>query len=140
MGDKTKGCLVMNMKKLIHLFICTLIPLAVNAAAHAEMHLHQFTGVVTMHLIPAKVIKINKIIENPKPGTSYIGEESILVEVKENPDVMANWTVVTIKYFEYPDPQTIKYKILSEQYTVTVKYHAKGLEIIGDLSNYLKGQ
>ena len=128
------------MKKLIHLFTLALFLLAVNASAPAEMDLHQFTGVVTLHLIPAKVIKINKIIESPDPGTSFIEEESILVEVKDNPDILANYTVVRTKYFEYHEPKTIKYEILSEQYAITVKYHAERFEIVGDLSQYIKEQ
>ena len=82
-------------------------------------------------------MRINKIIENPKPGTSYIGEESILVEVDINPQVMANWTVVKIKYYPYQEPRVIKYNILSEQNEISVKYHAVSVLIDGDLSAYI---
>jgi hypothetical protein len=102
-----------------------------------EITLHEYRGVITFHLIPAKVIRINKIIENPKPGTSYIGEKSILVDVDENPQVMANWTVVKIKYYKYQEPKIIKYKILSEQNEISVNYHAVSVLIDGDLSTYI---
>lgn len=49
-----------------------------------------YTGVVTLQLLPAKVIRVNQIIEDPEPGTSYIGDTGILLEVEENPEVMAN--------------------------------------------------
>ncbi len=126
------------MKKLIYIFALTFFFLVVEANAQEEMPLQEFSGVVTYNLIPAKVIKINKIIENPEPGTSYIGEEAILVEAEENPNVMANWTVVSIKYFKYHEPKTIKYEILSEQYEITVNYHAVSVDITGDLSDYIK--
>lgn len=126
------------MKRLIYIFTLAFFLIAVHASARAEMHVQEFSGVVTFHLVPAKVIKINQIIENPEPGTSYIGEEGILVEVEENPNVMANWTVVKIKYFEYHEPKTIKYEILSEPQEITVKYHATSLEVDGDMSRYIK--
>ena len=126
------------MKKLIYVFTLIFFLLVVDANASEEMLVQEFSGVVTFHLIPAKVIKINKLIENPKPGTSYIGEEGILVEVEDNPNVMANWTVVSIKYFKYHEPKTIQYEILSEQHEITVNYHAVSLNVIGDLSNYIK--
>ena len=102
------------------------------------MHLEDYTGVVTFHLIPAKVIKINRIIENPDPGTSNISDEGILFDLEENPNVMANWTVLKIKYFQYHQPKTIKYKILSEDHEITVKYHAVSITVDGDLSKYLE--
>jgi hypothetical protein len=83
-------------------------------------------------------MKVNKIIENPKPGISYIGEESILVELNENPEVMANWTVVKIKYYKYSEPKIIKYKIFSESKQITVNYHAVSVDLDGDLSSYIK--
>jgi len=126
------------MKRLLLLTITFLfIPNAVNCTE--EMHLETYKGVVTYHLIPAKVIKINKIIENPTPGTSYIGDEGILLDVDENPNVMANWTVVEVRYYEYHQPKTIKYKIMSEQYEMTVKYHAVSVMIAGDMSSYTNG-
>ncbi len=124
------------MRKLTYIFTLTFFLLAVNASAQTSIQ--EFSGVVTFHLIPAKVIKINKIIENPEPGTSYIGEEGILVEVEENLNVMANWTVVNIRYFKYHEPKTIKYEIFSENHKLTVNYHAVSVEIAGDLSIYIK--
>jgi hypothetical protein len=102
-----------------------------------ETALKEYHGVVTAHLLPAKVMKINKIIENPKPGTSYIGDEGILVELDKNPEVMANWSVVKIKYYKYPEPKTINYKIFSEPKQITVNYHAVSVELAGDLSPYI---
>jgi hypothetical protein len=126
------------MKAPIRIFLAVLTLSATPAPAQEKTHTEEYTGVVTAHLIPAKVIKINKIIENPKPGTSYIGEEGILVEIEENPNIMANWSVVKISYLEYPEPKTIKYEILSEQHEITVKYHAVNIEVTGDLSSYIK--
>ncbi|MCP4259219.1 MAG: hypothetical protein GY774_17180 [Planctomycetes bacterium] len=91
-------------------------------------------------MLPAKVMKVNKIIENPKPGTSYISDEGILVEVKENPNVIANWTVVDIKYYRYQKPKVIKYEILTEQKEITVNYHAVSIVIDGDISQYTQEQ
>jgi len=51
---------------------------------------------------------------------------------------MANWTVVKVKYYKYPEPKKIKYKIFSEEQEVTVKYRSVSLEIKGDLSSYIK--
>lgn len=126
------------MKKLIYVLMLLFFFLVVDANAREEMHVQEFSGVVTFHLIPAKVIKINKIIENPDPGTRHIGEEGILVEVEENPDVIANWTVVTIKYFKYHKPKTIQYEILSAHHEITVNYHAVSLSVTGDLSINIK--
>lgn len=97
----------------------------------------EFTGVVTFQLLPAKVLRINEIVADPEPGTSYIGDAAVLVEVEENPEVMANWTVVTAKYLEYTEPKTIRYEILNEQYEVSVKYYAISVEVTGDLSEYI---
>ncbi len=102
-----------------------------------EAELSEFRGVVTAHSIPAKVLKINEIIKNPDPGTSIIGEEGLLVEMDQNPDVMANWTVVAIKYYQYEKPKVIRYEVLSEQQEITVNYHAVSVEIVGDLSAYM---
>jgi len=103
----------------------------------AEQPLLEYRGVVTMQLLPAKVLRVNKIIEDPGPGTSYIGKQSILVEVEKNSEVMANWTVVNLKYFRYPEPKTITYGIFEEQQELTVEYHAVSVEKDGDLSAYI---
>ena len=96
-----------------------------------------FTGVVTLQLLPAKVIRVNQLIEDPEPGTSYIGDTSILLEVEENPEVMTNWSVVTVKYREYEEPKIIRYEILAEEHEISVKYHAVSVEVTGDLSEYI---
>ena len=54
-----------------------------------ERNYKYYKGVVTFHLIGAKVIRVNRIIENPKPGTSYIGDNGILVELDENIEIVA---------------------------------------------------
>ena len=126
-----------TMKFQISLFSIILIFAFACSAFCEEKKLEDYKGVVTFHLLPAKVMKVNKIIENPKPGTSYIGPEGLLVELEENPNVMANWTVVNIKYYKYPTPKIIKYEILSEQKEITVNYHAVKVETEGDLSAYI---
>ncbi|PLY01526.1 MAG: hypothetical protein C0624_10255, partial [Desulfuromonas sp.] len=92
----------------------------------------------TAHLLPAKVMQVNEIIENPEPGTSPIGEKGILVELDENPEVMANWTVVTLEYYKYPTPKVITYEVLSTQKQITVNYHAVAVKLDGDLSTYIQ--
>jgi len=126
------------MKKKICMVTIACVVLSILSAHSEEIKLEDYRGVVTFHLIPAKVMKINKIIENPKPGTSYIGDEGILVEIDENPSVMANWSVVTIKYYKYPEPKIIRYKILSEQKVISVNYHAVSIKLDGDLSTYIQ--
>jgi hypothetical protein len=125
------------MKKWIWIVATALVLMIVGYAGSEEIKIETYRGVVTFQLIPAKVLKINKIIANPPPGTSYIGKEGILVEVDDNPTVMANWTVVNLKYYKYPEPKIIKYELFSEQKQLTVKYHAVSVEIDGDLSAYI---
>jgi len=128
------------MKKQIIMVTIACLFLSVSASRSEEMQIEEYSGVATFHLIPAKVIKINKIIENPEPGASYISDEGILVEIEDSLNVMANWTVLDIKYFKYHEPKTIRYEILSEQHEITVNYHAVSVVITGDLSNYIKEQ
>jgi hypothetical protein len=129
--------IAVNIKSLI-LVLAPVFAFPVTGLSEGEeSHVGEYTGVVTMQLLPAKIIRINRIIEEPEPGTSYIGEEGILVEVEENPQVMANWSVVRIRYREYPEPKKITYEILSESYEISVSYHAESVEIIGDLSDYI---
>lgn len=103
-----------------------------------EIKYTDYKGVVTFHLMPAKVIRVNKIVANPKPGTSYIGDDGILVEIDENIEMMANWTVVKFRYYQHDTPKVIPYKILSEKKEITVNYHAVDLKVDGDLSSYIK--
>ncbi len=126
----------MKIKIIIITLIC--INFSTLNVHSDEFELNEYRGVVTLYLIPAKIIKINKIIENPKPGTSYIGDESILVEVEEGLDVMANWTVVNIKYYKFKKPKIIKYEIFSKQNEITVNFHAVEVVKDGDLSSYIQ--
>ena len=126
----------MSTKFLMLVLLLSYLPY-LNSAYAGETDLKEFGGVVTYNFIPAKVMKVNEIIADPRPGTSYIGEKSILVEVDKNPDVMANWTIVGIKYYKYKSPKTITYKFMSEQHTLKVNYHAVNVEIDGDLSRYI---
>ncbi len=126
----------MKIKIIIITLIC--INFSTLNVHSDEFELNEYQGVVTLYLIPAKIIKINKIIENPKPGTSYIGDESILVEVEEELDVMANWTVVNIKYYKFKKPKLIKYEIFSKQNEITVNFHAVEVVKDGDLSSYIQ--
>ncbi len=99
---------------------------------------NKFRGVVTYHLIPAKVMRVNEIVKDPEPGTSYIGDEGILVELDSDLDVTANWTVVEVEYYEYEEPKTIQYELFEEEQEVTVNYHAVSVVIDGDLSEYIE--
>jgi len=128
---------VADMKTRIatHLFI--VVFLTSHTAFCDKSSPVDFTGVVTLQLLPAKAIKISRIIEDPEPGTSYIGDKGILLEAKENPELTANWSVVKVKYLEYEEPKTIRYEILAERHEITVKYHAVSVEVIGDLSGYI---
>ena len=110
----------------------------VGNAGGEEIKQQEYRGVVTYQLLPARVLKINNIIEDPKPGNSYIGKKGILVEVDQNPNVVANWSVVNIKYFKYPEPKIIKYEIFSEQKELAVNYRAVSVELDGDLSAYIQ--
>ncbi len=126
------------MTKRFFLIAICLIALSITNSYAEEKDTKEFRGVVTLLNIPAKVIQVNSIIENPKPGTSYIGEEGIVAEIDEIPGIMANWTIVKVRYYEYPELKIIKYKILSEEYETTVKYHAISVVVVGDLSSYIK--
>ena len=130
--------IAVNIKSLILVLAPVFAFPVTGLSAGEEHHVEEFTGVVTMQLLPAKVIRVNRIIEEPKPGTSVIGEEGMLVEVEENPQVMANWSVVRVRYREYPQPKKIAYEILSESYEISVSYHAVSVEVIGDLSAYIR--
>jgi hypothetical protein len=127
------------MKKLLSVAIaCFLLTAAISC--RDQKNLQEYRGVITLHLLPAKIMKVNRIIKDPKPGTSNISDEGILVEVDENPDVIANWTVVDIKYYKYQKPKVIKYEILGEKSEITVNYHAVRVVIDGDMSKYVQEQ
>lgn len=108
-----------------------------DTALGGEPETRHFRGVVTLHLIPAKVMRINRIIEDPEPGTSYIGDEGILVELDENVEVRANWTVVDVEYREYPQPREIAYELFGEEHRLTVRYRAVNVELDGDISQHI---
>jgi len=114
--------------------------LFVSTIVHGEERaLKEFRGVVTLHLLPAKVIQVNELIENPEPDTSYIGSDGILVDLDENPDVTANWSIVTIKYYQYEEPKPIRFSISAdEDNLITVNYHAVDVKVEGDLSKYIR--
>jgi len=110
----------------------------IGVSQGAEPETRNFRGVVTYHLIPAKVMKVNEIVEDPAPGTSYIGDEGILLELEANVDVRANWTVVDIEYYQYEEPKTISYELFGEGHKITVKYHAERIVVFGDISEYIE--
>lgn len=56
------------MKKQICIIVIACIFVSLSASYSEEMHIKEFSGVVTLHMITAKVIKFNKIIENPEPA------------------------------------------------------------------------
>jgi hypothetical protein len=128
--------IIMKIKYFI--IVIFLIAFSINNIYGEDKEIEEFEGVVTLLNIPAKLIQINKIIENPKPGTSYIADEGIIVEIDEIPEIMANWTVVNVKYYQYLKPKVITYKLFSEESKVTVEYHSVSIDIIGDLSSYIK--
>lgn len=103
-----------------------------------EPETRTFRGVVTLHLIPARVMRVNGIVEDPAPGSSYIGDDSILVEIGENLDVTANSTVVDVEYLEYPEPKVIDYEVFGDAYRVEVEYRALEVHVDGDISQYIR--
>lgn len=124
-------------KPCLALFVVT--NLAAAALGDDDPALREMRGVVTYHLLPARVMRVNEIVPEPKPGSSVIGERSIVVHMDENPTgVMANWTVVRVQYYEYDEPRTITYELFSEQKELTVDYHAVRVEMDGDLSPYVQ--
>jgi hypothetical protein len=114
------------------------LALAAGGCGNPGVPVREFTGVVTFHLVPARVLRVNRIEDHPEPGTSYIGDEGLLVEVEENPDVTANWTVVSIEYVKYDERKTIAYDIMSERHEISVDYRAVRVEVAGDLSDYIE--
>lgn len=64
----------MVMKHLAFLVAASAVLMG-SASQGTEPESKYFKGVVTYHLIPAKVIRVNEIVEDPDPGTSYIGDE-----------------------------------------------------------------
>lgn len=102
-----------------------------------EPETRTFRGVVTLHLIPAGVMRVNRIVEDPEPGSSYIGDDSILVEIGEDLDVTSNSTVVDVEFREYPEPKVIDYEVFGDAYQVEVEYRALDVQVDGDISQYI---
>jgi hypothetical protein len=126
------------LKNVFVLFLASTVLLVVGICHGAEHELKHFRGVVTYHLIPAKVIRVNEIVQNPEPGTSYIGEDGLLIEFEGTLDVMANWSVVNVEYYEYKEPKTIHYTAFGEEYKVSVRYRAQRVVVDGDISQYVE--
>lgn len=125
------------LRKFLIFFVAAITKLFGGLSLGAEPDQKSFRGVVTYYLIPAKVMRVNEIIEEPKTGTSYIGEEGILVELQQNVDVQANWTVVIIEYDKYQKPQTLSYEMFEKQREITVEYYATNVTVDGDISEYI---
>ena len=117
----------------ISLLIVTILP----GCSSDQNDKKVYEGVVTMTNIPAKVIQINELIEDPEPGKSYIGEKKMIFEVDEMPEVVTNWTILKVEYIKYPQPKTIKYTILSNEQELKVENKVVSLSIVGDLSTYI---
>lgn len=116
----------------------SVVPAAPDVGCGADPATKTLRGVVTYHLIPAKAMRINEIVSDPEPGTSYIGDEGILVELGGIVDVEANWTVVEVEYCKYREPKTISYELLGEQHELIVDYRALSVIVDGDISDYIE--
>lgn len=126
------------VKKHLAFLVATTAVLLGTVSHGAEPDSKYFKGVVTYHLIPANVMRVNEIVEDPEPGTSYIGNKGILLEIDRDIDLRANWTVVEVEYHEYQEPKTIQYEMLSEKHEITVKFHALSVAVDGDISEYIE--
>lgn len=126
------------LKKELVLLAAAAALLVVNVSYGEEPGESSFRGVVTYYLIPAKVMRVNEFVKDPEPGASYIGDEGILVQLDEDVDVRANWTVVEVEYYEYEEPKTVQYELLGDEHEITVKYHAVSVVVDGDISEYME--
>ena len=126
------------LKDVFALLAVTSALLFAEMSQGMEPEVKKLRGVVTYHLIPAKIMRVNEIVKNPEPGTSYIGSDGILIEYEGNLDVMANWSVVDVEFFRYERPKTIRYNLFGEQHEVDVDYHAKSVVVDGDVSQYIE--
>lgn len=126
------------VKKQLAFLVATSALLVGSAIHGAEPDSEYFKGVVTYHLIPAKVMRVNEIVEDPEPGTSYIGDNGILLEIDRDMDLRANWTVVEVEYHEYQEPKTIQYELFGEEHEITVNFHALSVAVDGDISEYIE--
>lgn len=128
------------LKKELFFLAAAATLLVIGVSYGAEPEANNFRGVVTYHLVPAKVMRVNEIVKNPEPGTSYIGDEGILVKLDRDMDVRANSTVVEVEYYEYDEPKTVQYELLGEEHEITVNYHAVRVVVDGDISEYIQEQ
>jgi len=135
-GEWSHEVTAMARKALVCWALMAAVPVT-GIAFGAQDEAKTFRGVVTYHLIPAKVMRVNEIVEDPEPGTSYIGDKSITVTFDDEVDVQANFTVVDVEYHEYDRPRTISYELLGEEYQVTVDYYAESVVVDGDISQYI---
>jgi hypothetical protein len=90
----------------------------------------KFRGVVTLYITPAKVIRINKFVKEPKPGKSCISDEGLLFEMVDDlPEMQCNWTMAEVSYYQYSKPKAIKYMFGDRESRIIVKNRAVSLKI-----------
>lgn len=127
------------LKKTIAFVIAAIAGLVLVGIDHgAKADGDRFKGVVTYHLIPAKMMRVNEIVEDPQPGSSYIGDKGMLFEIDQNMDLRANWTIVQVQYHEYQEPKTIQYELFGEKHEVAVHYRAINVIVDGNISDYIQ--
>lgn len=127
------------MMKPKQAFLVAITALMVSGASHGtEPDSENFRGVVTYHLIPANVMRVNEIVEDPEPGASHIGDKGILLEIEGDLDPRANWTVVEVEYLEYPEPKTIQYELFEEEHEIKVNFRALNVAVEGNISEYIE--
>ena len=68
------------MVSKICLLACFLLLVSSANVFSEESTLEDFKGVITLHNITAKVIKVNEIVPNPPAGESIISEKSLLIK------------------------------------------------------------
>lgn len=124
------------MVSKICLLACFLLLVSSANVFSEESTLEDFKGVITLHNITAKVIKVNEIVPNPPAGESIISEKSLLIEFDKDLQIMSNWSIVKFKYKKYDEPKNIKYELFGEEKEITIKYQAFDIKLDGDLSQY----
>ena len=128
-------------KKMIakkSLLACFLLLVSSASVFSEEFKFIEFRGVITLHNIPAKIIKVNEIDPNPLAGKSIISENSLLIEFDKDLQIMSNWSIVKFKYKKYDEPKIIKYELFGEEKEITIKYQAVDIKLDGDLSQFQK--
>ena len=124
------------MVSKICLLACFLLLVSSANVFSEKSTLEDFKGVITLHNITAKVIKVNEIVPNPPAGESIISEKSLLIEFDKDLQIMSNWSIVKFKYKKYDEPKNIKYELFGEEKEITIKYQAFDIKLDGDLSQY----